>query len=208
MPPSKNDQAMNLLVKSATKRYHEKYKVRLIKGQLEAEQSKEWQINLEQGELQVEHQAEAWQTKDLTWPFLTAVAKEEALDWLVKNFWMDTATPEDNDYATPIADDIIMLKMKEEFVMHTLYFKITYKALVSTISQSFTALESVHKWISLCCMSRVATSFFASAKPISAANNSMRGMVWAALTGFNLDLAWTNLSTTFSPAFRIYATAE
>jgi hypothetical protein len=49
--------------------------------------------------------------------FLTAVAKEEALDRLVKNFWMDIATPEDDDYATPIADDIIMLKMKEEVVI-------------------------------------------------------------------------------------------
>jgi hypothetical protein len=41
MPPSKNDQVMNLLVKSATKRYHEEYKVRLRKEQSEAEQSKE-----------------------------------------------------------------------------------------------------------------------------------------------------------------------
>jgi hypothetical protein len=41
MSPSKNDQAMNLLVKSATKRYHKEYKVRLRKGQSEAEQSKE-----------------------------------------------------------------------------------------------------------------------------------------------------------------------
>jgi hypothetical protein len=49
--------------------------------------------------------------------FVTAVAKEEALDWLVKNFWMDTATPEDDDYVTPIADDIIMLKLKQEVVI-------------------------------------------------------------------------------------------
>jgi hypothetical protein len=41
MPTSKNDQAMNLLVESATKQYHEEYKVRLRKGQSEAEQSKE-----------------------------------------------------------------------------------------------------------------------------------------------------------------------
>jgi hypothetical protein len=39
------------------------------------------------------------------------IAKEEVLDRLVKNFWMETDTPQDDDYATPIADDLIMMKM-------------------------------------------------------------------------------------------------
>jgi hypothetical protein len=38
------------------------------------------------------------------------------------------------------------------------------------------------------------TNFFAKAKPISAANSSMRGIVKAAFIGFSLDFAWTNLS--------------
>jgi hypothetical protein len=62
-------------------------------------------------------------------------------------------------------------------IYNTLFFTNTCNALVLTLSQSCTALESVHKWMSLCCMSRVATSFLVSAKPISAANNSMRGIV-------------------------------
>jgi hypothetical protein len=42
----------------------------------------------------------------------TVSQKEEALDRFVKNFWMDERTLQDDDYATPIADDIIMMKMK------------------------------------------------------------------------------------------------
>jgi hypothetical protein len=49
------------------------------------------------------------------WPILTALHKEEALDQMVKSFWMDNQTPQDDDYATPIADDLIMMKMKEQF---------------------------------------------------------------------------------------------
>jgi hypothetical protein len=41
------------------------------------------------------------------------IAKEEVLDRLVKNFWMETDTPQDDDYATPIADDLIMMKMRQ-----------------------------------------------------------------------------------------------
>jgi hypothetical protein len=44
----------------------------------------------------------------------TVSQKEKALDRLVKNFWMDEQTQQDDDYATPIADDIIMMKMKKE----------------------------------------------------------------------------------------------
>jgi hypothetical protein len=41
------------------------------------------------------------------------IAKEEILDRLVKNFWMETDTPQDDDYATPIADDLITMKMRQ-----------------------------------------------------------------------------------------------
>jgi hypothetical protein len=47
----------------------------------------------------------------------TALGKEEVLDRLVKNFWMDERTAQDDDYATPIADDLIMMKMKKELKM-------------------------------------------------------------------------------------------
>jgi hypothetical protein len=43
----------------------------------------------------------------------TALAKEEVLDRLVNNFWMDERTLQDGDYATHIADDLIMMKMKK-----------------------------------------------------------------------------------------------
>jgi hypothetical protein len=39
------------------------------------------------------------------------------LDRLVKNFWIDGCTPEDDNYATPIQDDLIMQKMKEELTI-------------------------------------------------------------------------------------------
>jgi hypothetical protein len=48
---------------------------------------------------------------------LTVLPKEEALDRLVKNFWMDERTSQDDNYATPIADDLIMQRMKKELVM-------------------------------------------------------------------------------------------
>jgi hypothetical protein len=48
---------------------------------------------------------------------LTVSPKEEALDRLVKNFWMDERASQDDDYATPIADDLIMMRMKKELVM-------------------------------------------------------------------------------------------
>jgi hypothetical protein len=64
----------------------------------------------------VSSQAEAWQNLDRH-PLFTALAKEEVLDKLVKNFWMDEQTPQDEDYATPIADDLIMLKMQDSLTI-------------------------------------------------------------------------------------------
>jgi hypothetical protein len=61
----------------------------------------------------VNSQAKAWQSLERR-PLFTALAKEEVLDRLVKNFWMDKRTLQDDDYATPIADDLIMMKMKKE----------------------------------------------------------------------------------------------
>jgi hypothetical protein len=47
----------------------------------------------------------------------TALEKEEVLDRLEKNFWMDERTQEDDDYATPISDNLIMLKMQKELLI-------------------------------------------------------------------------------------------
>jgi cytochrome oxidase assembly protein ShyY1 len=57
-------------------------------------------------------QAKAWKQQQ-SWPFFMMIAKEEVLDRLVKNFWMETDTPQDDDYATPIAEDLIMMKMRK-----------------------------------------------------------------------------------------------
>jgi hypothetical protein len=48
------------------------------------------------------------------WPILAALHKEEGLDRMVKNFWMDEQTPQGDDYGTPIAGDLIMMKMQEQ----------------------------------------------------------------------------------------------
>jgi hypothetical protein len=42
----------------------------------------------------------------------TSQAKEEVLDRLVKIFWIESKTKEDNDYSTPISEDL-MIKMKK-----------------------------------------------------------------------------------------------
>jgi hypothetical protein len=64
----------------------------------------------------VSSQAKAWQNLDRH-PLFTALAKEEVLDKLVKNVWMDERTPQDDDYATPIADDLIMIKMQDSLTI-------------------------------------------------------------------------------------------
>jgi hypothetical protein len=54
---------------------------------------------------------------DYFWPLLSVSPKQAVLDGLVKNFWMDNRTPKDDDYATPIGDDLIMMKRKKELTI-------------------------------------------------------------------------------------------
>jgi hypothetical protein len=60
-------------------------------------------------------QAEAWpQMKQPVRPLFTSQAKEEVLDRLIQNFWMESNTREGGNYATPISEDLIMIKMKKQ----------------------------------------------------------------------------------------------
>jgi hypothetical protein len=65
------------------------------------------------------------ETAGSEWPILSilflatpvCISKRSGLYSLVKNFWIDNRTPEDDDYATPIGDDLIMMKMKKELTI-------------------------------------------------------------------------------------------
>jgi hypothetical protein len=46
--------------------------------------------------------------------FVHCAGKRRSFDRLEKNFWMDERKSQDDDYATLIADDLIMMKMKKE----------------------------------------------------------------------------------------------
>jgi hypothetical protein len=46
----------------------------------------------------------------------TVQAREEHLDRLVKNFWLDQSTPGDDNLLTPIQEDLLMKKIQQSFV--------------------------------------------------------------------------------------------
>ena len=47
----------------------------------------------------------------------TTLTQEEQLDKLVKTFWMDESSPEDDDLSSSIKDDLIAQKIKDSLVV-------------------------------------------------------------------------------------------